>query len=166
MENVKSSKTKKLNPFALFIFAVILPLLVASLLAFFLLSFLGVDVVGCTEAKLTATHVVKKLVKTEDKKKLTEKLMKANNTIEHQKDKIDDVQQEVEHLQTELDKLEMEIAKLENAAKEEEMDELSAEFTTDIKKVAQSFRKMDKEQAAKIVTNLDMQHAVQLLSNV
>lgn len=166
MAKQQSTKKKKLNPLVTIIFAVILPLFVALVLAVIVLSLFGVDVAGWTEEKLTKTPVISSFVQTEDEKSLTEKLKKANETIENQKRIIEELEAEIEQLEAQLDDLEIDMAKLENESTEEELESVELEEDIDIKQLASSFRKMDKEQAGKIVANLDVSTAVLLLSNV
>lgn len=157
---------KKLNPFLQILFAVILPLLVATILAIAVLMFLGVDVTGWTEEKLAKTPIISSFVKTADEKELTEKLEQAQETIKSQDELIEDLEAQIELLEAEIDDLEIDLAKFENETDESELEALQLEEDLDIKKLANSFRKMDKEQAAKIVANLNTHNAVLLLSNV
>lgn len=165
MAKQQSEKKKKMNPFFTIIFAVILPLIVALVLAVIVLMFLGVDVAGWTEDKLTKTPIVSSFVQTEDEKSLTAKLDKANDTIKTQNTIIEELETEIEQLEAQLDDMEIDMAKLENEM-EEEVELTDLEEDVDIKQLASSFRKMDKEQAAKIVANLNVSTAVLLLSNV
>lgn len=167
MAKEKLGKEKrKLNPFLQILFAVILPLLVATILAIAVLMFLGVDVTGWTEEKLAKTPIISSFVKTADEKELTEKLEQAQETIKSQDELIEDLEAQIELLEAEIDDLEIDLAKFENETDESELEALQLEEDLDIKKLANSFRKMDKEQAAKIVTNLNTHNAVLLLSNV
>lgn len=159
-------ENKKLNPLLQILFAVVLPVLVAGILVVIVLMFLGVDVAGWTEEKLAKTPIVSSFVKTEGEKELLAKLEKAEETIESQKKTIEDLEEQVEYLEAEVDDLEIDLAKLENETDEKELEEVNLSEDVDIKKLAGSFRKMDKAQAARIVSNLDMQKAVLLLSNV
>lgn len=166
MAKEKTNKKKKMNPFLTIIFAVILPLFVASVLAVIVLMFLGVDVAGWTEDKLTKTPIVSSFVKTEDEKALIVKVDKANDTIKTQNSLIEELEAEIEQLEAQLDNLEIDMAKLENETRAEDLEAPELEEDVDVKKLAASFRKMDKEQAAKIVSNLSVTTAVLLLSNV
>lgn len=168
MAKQQTDEKKKMNPILTIIFAVILPLIVALVLAVIVLSFIGVDVAGWTEDKLTKTPIVSSFVQTEDEKSLTVKLDKANDTIKTQNEIIEELEDEVEQLEAQLDDLEIDMAKLENEREEEVADaaDLELEEDVDIKQLAGSFRKMDKEQAAKIVANLNVSTAVLLLQNV
>jgi len=158
---------KKMNPFLTIIFAVILPLIVALVLAVIVLSFLGIDVASWTEDKLTKTPIVSSFVKTDDEKALIAKLEKADETIRIQKEMIVELEDEVEQLEGQIDNMEIEMTKLENGSTEEDEKEVTdLEEDVDIKKLASSFRKMEKEQAANIVSNLSVTTAVLLLSNV
>lgn len=173
MTRKQAEQKKKMNPIVTIIFAVILPLLVAFILAITLLTFLGIDVAGWTEDKLAKTPIISAFVQTEDEKTLTNQLNRAKDTIEEQKDRIEELEKELEDLEAQRDDLEIDLAKLENETTEEAAEAAEAleedeEGTEDgeLKKLASSFRKMDKEQAAQIVANLNQSTAITLLELV
>lgn len=170
MTRKQAEQKKKMNPIVTIIFAVILPLLVAFILAITLLTFLGIDVAGWTEDKLAKTPIISAFVQTEDEKTLTNQLNRAKDTIEEQKDRIEELEKELEDLEAQRDDLEIDLAKLENETTEEAAEALEEdeEGTEDgeLKKLASSFRKMDKEQAAQIVANLNQSTAITLLELV
>src|SRR5690625_4750422 len=108
-----SNEEKRMNPFFRILFAIILPFLVALILAVIVLSILGINVLGWTETQLTKAPIISSFVKTEDEKSLTEKLEKANGTIDTQKDEIANLLSEIEQLEAQIDNMDIEIAKLE-----------------------------------------------------
>lgn len=170
MAKKRTNEDKKPNMFIRILVAVVLPFIITVALTIFVLQLFGVDVLGWTEEKLAQTPIISSFVKTEDEKILSEKLDKANETIETQKKEIEDLKAQIEQLEAEIENKEMEIAKLENEKESLQNSENDAEDGTsqdvDIKKLASSFKKMDKEQAAQIIANMDIQTAVLLLSNV
>lgn len=170
MAKKRTNEDKKPNMFIRILFAVVLPFIITVALTIFVLQLFGVDVLGWTEEKLAQTPIISSFVKTEDEKILSEKLDKANETIETQKKEIEDLKAQIEQLEAEIENKETEIAKLENEKESLQNAENDAEDGTaqdvDIKKLASSFKKMDKEQAAQIIANMDIQTAVLLLSNV
>jgi|SRR5699024_9107011 len=166
MTENKTNESKKMNPLLTIVFAVILPILVATILAVIVLSFIGVDVVGWTESKLAKAPVVSSFVKTENEKSLIEKLDKANHTIDTQDELIDELENKIEQLEAQLANLEIDLVKVENQTNPDDLGTSQLEEDADIKKLASSFRKMDKEQAAKIVNNLNESNAVLLLMNI
>lgn len=170
MAKKRTNEDKKPNMFIRILVAVVLPFIITVALTIFVLQLFGVDVLGWTEEKLAQTSIISSFVKTEDEKILSEKLDKANETIETQKKEIEDLKAQIEQLEAEIENKEMEIAKLENEKESLQNAENDAEDGTaqdvDIKKLASSFKKMDKEQAAQIIANMDIQTAVLLLSNV
>src|SRR5690606_1626642 len=170
MAKKRTNEDKKPNMFIRILVAVVLPFIITVALTIFVLQLFGVDVLGWTEEKLAQTPISSSFVKTEDEKILSEKLDKANETIETQKKEIEDLKAQIEQLEAEIENKEMEIAKLENEKESLQNAENDAEDGTaqdvDIKKLASSFKKMDKEQAAQIIANMDIQTAVLLLSNV
>lgn len=164
----EKQENKKMNPFVKFLFMIVLPLLVAGILAVIVLSFVGIDVIGWSKEKLNDVPVVGQMIKTDEEQELSRKLATANDTIRSQREEIEQLKQQIEDLQAQVEEYEMELTKLEN--EEESAEQLDAESETaedeEIKQLASSFRKMDKEQAARIVENLDTTTAVLLLSNI
>lgn len=164
----EKQENKKMNPFVKFLFMIVLPLLVAGILAVIVLSFVGFDVIGWSKEKLNDVPVVGQMIKTDEEQELSRKLATANDTIRSQREEIEQLKQQIEDLQAQVEEYEMELTKLEN--EEESAEQLDAESETaedeEIKQLASSFRKMDKEQAARIVENLDTTTAVLLLSNI
>lgn len=168
-KNKEEKKNKKLNPFVRIIFVFILPLIVAIVLAVFVLSFVGIDVVGWSKDKAQNIPVISSFIKTDEEKELNNKLDRANETISSQQELIDDLKQEVESLKAIRDDNELEIKKMQNELQSENATQNTdavIEEDLDAKKLAGSFRKMDKEQAAKIVESMDLSTAILLLSNV
>lgn len=167
MAKEKAKKDKKMNLFFRLLFAVILPLLVVVMLALFVLSFIGIDVLGWTEEKLTTAPIISSFVKTEDEKALTDKLDKANETIQSQTEQITRLESEIDQFEAQIEQLELDRLRIENERESAAnlVDE-DLEEDVDIKKLASSFKNMDKEQAAQIVANLNVANAVLLLTNV
>lgn len=166
MAKVKDGK--KRNPIVWFLFAIVIPVMVAGIIAIVVLSFAGIDVAGWVKEKGNNIPVVSNFITTKEEKTLEDELAKANETIEFQKEEIEDLNREIQSLEDIVADLELDVTRLENRSNSE--DSLSGSDATEVdeevKKVAASFRKMDQEKAANIIQNLDQPTAVAVLANL
>lgn len=162
----KNQANKKRNPFVILIFAVILPVILAGVLAFFVLSFAGFDVSGWMKEKGQNVPVISSMIKTDEEKDIERKLNNALETIDAQKERLEEYEKEIESMEDIIEELELENKKLQNRTKDEDEDGEKAEQTEDVKQAASSFRKMDPEKAAPIVQNMDDAIAVEILASL
>lgn len=168
MVKVKKEQQKR-NPILWFLFAIVIPVLLAFGIAIVILSVAGIDVTGWAKDKGSNIPIISSMVTTKEDKDLKRQLEKANETIAGQKDELDDLNKEIDSLEGLIDDLEMDMKRLENRNKSEENvtnDDSAQEIDEEVKKVAASFRKMDKEKAADIIQNLDKNMAVAVLASL
>jgi|SRR5699024_9213693 len=164
---VKENKKKKLNPFLFFIFAVVIPLIIVGVITVVILSIAGFDTFGWMKEKGSTMPVVSSFVMSKEDEEIENKLGKANETIELQKEEMNELTNEIASMEGIIDELEMEIKRLENRTVDDENDnENDAEINDEVKQASASFRKMDPEKAATIIQNLDKNMAVQILSKL
>jgi len=166
-ENLENKE--KRNPILFFLFAVVIPLLIVSVIAVVILSLVGVDVSGWAKEKGSNIPVVSSFVESEEEEQLQAQLDRANETIELQVDEIDELNKEIDSLEAIREDLQLEITRLENRNQSEEglLEESDeTEVVDEMKQAASSFRKMDPENAAQIVQNLDQATAVAILTNL
>lgn len=168
MAKVKEENKKKTNPILWTLFAIVIPLMIVSVIAVFVLSLVGVDVTGWMKEKGSNIPVVSSLVTTDEEKDLQRQLEQANETIESQAEEIEALNQEIEHLEGIIEDLELEMERIENRNESEEslLEDSDLTDEEEIKRVASSFRKMDPESAAQIIQNLDQTNAIAILSNL
>lgn len=168
MAKVKEENKKKTNPILWTLFAIVIPLMIVSVIAVFVLSLVGVDVTGWMKEKGSNIPVVSSLVTTDEEKDLKRQLEQANETIESQAEEIEALNQEIEHLEGIIEDLELEMERIENRNESEEslLEDSDLTDEEEIKRVASSFRKMDPESAAQIIQNLDQTNAIAILSNL
>lgn len=168
MAKVKEENKKKTNPILWILFAIVIPLMVVSVIAVFVLSLVGVDVTGWMKEKGSNIPVVSSLVTTDEEKDLKRQLEQANETIESQAEEIEALNQEIEHLEGIIEDLELDMERIENRNESEEslLEDSDLTDEEEIKRVASSFRKMDPEDAAQIIQNLDQTNAIAILSNL
>ncbi|HLR72494.1 MAG TPA: hypothetical protein VK085_13820 [Pseudogracilibacillus sp.] len=164
---MKENKKKKLNPFLFFIFAVVIPLIIVGVITVVILSIAGFDTFGWMKEKGSTMPVVSSFVMSKEDEEIENKLGKANETIELQKEEMNELTNEIASMEGIIDELEMEIKRLENRTVDDENDnENDAEINDEVKQASASFRKMDPEKAATIIQNLDKNMAVQILSKL
>lgn len=168
MAKVKEENKKKTNPILWILFAIVIPLMVVSVIAVFVLSLVGVDVTGWMKEKGSNIPVVSSLVTTDEEKDLQRQLEQANETIESQAEEIEALNQEIEHLEGIIEDLELDMERIENRNESEEslLEDTDLTDEEEMKRVASSFRKMDPESAAQIIQNLDQTNAIAILSNL
>lgn len=168
MAKVKEENKKKTNPILWTLFAIVIPLMIVSVIAVFVLSLVGVDVTGWMKEKGSNIPVVSSLVTTDEEKDLKRQLEQANETIESQAEEIEALNQEIEHLEGIIEDLELDMERIENRNESEEslLEDSDLTDEEEIKRVASSFRKMDPEDAAQIIQNLDQTNAIAILSNL
>lgn len=168
MAKVKEENKKKTNPILWILFAIVIPLMVVSVIAVFVLSLVGVDVTGWMKEKGSNIPVVSSLVTTDEEKDLQRQLEQANETIESQAEEIEALNQEIEHLEGIIEDLELDMERIENRNESEEslLEDSDLTDEEEMKRVASSFRKMDPEDAAQIIQNLDQTNAIAILSNL
>src|SRR5690625_3376591 len=102
----KNQANKKRNPIVMFIFAVILPLILAAILAIFVLSFAGFDVTGWMKEKGQNVPVIGKMIKTDEEKDMMRKLNNALETIDAQKEQLEEYEKEISSMRDIIDELE------------------------------------------------------------
>lgn len=162
-------KKKKMNPILWFIFAIILPLMIVSVIAVFILSIAGIDVLDWAKKKGSTVPVVSTFIKSDEEEDLILQLERAEETIEKQKEEIEDLNLEIESLQSIKEQKEQDIVKLEKKLKSEgdHTDPTSVrEPANSVKQTAASFRKMDQQKAAQIIQNLEKDAAIDILKQL
>src|SRR5690625_1878637 len=94
MAKMKNNKERR-NSIVWFLFAIVVPMMVALILLFFVLQIAGVDTGGWMKDKLSNTPVSKLLSSSEEKED-TKKAERAEEIIENQKEEINDLTREIE----------------------------------------------------------------------
>lgn len=166
-----TSKRKKMNPILWFLFAIVIPVLIALSLTVVVLSAAGFNVMGWMKGAATNIPVVSSFVKTDEEieeEKLEEKL---RSIISEQADEIEQLTQAIGNLEATIEQQDQEMIKLENKIDSEEklLEENDEELKTNedtIKKLSASFKKMKSKQAALIFEDLDIDIAISLLHNL
>lgn len=168
MDKNKSDQ-KKMNPILWIIFAIILPLIIVSVIAVFVLSFTSFDVIDWAKKKGNNVPIISSFIKSDEENELLSKLERAEDMLETQKEEIAELNLELQGMESINLQQEQEIIKLENKIKgEEELADPAStvEPSARIKQTAASFRKMDQKKAAEIIQNLERDSAITILKEL
>src|SRR5690625_64510 len=113
-KQLSNKRSEKSNPILWFLFAIVIPLIVAIVLAVIILSVAGINVTDWAKNAGSNLPVISNFVKTDEQKDLEAEIEKKDQTIETYIDEIEMLQDEITFLQAENDELNQEIVKLEN----------------------------------------------------
>ncbi|AIF45466.1 MotE family protein [Virgibacillus sp. SK37] len=163
----KQNKTdkKKLNPIIWFIFAVIVPLVVIITITLVILSMAGVNVMDWTKDKLAHIPGAATLVSGNENEKPQVDTNKIRSQVSQKEKEIKELNQQVDDLKTINNRLEQKIVKLEKNTSNPSLEE-DSEGLNMIETMSQSFKDMDRQQAALILTDLEKDTAVSLLKEL
>ncbi|WP_099158099.1 MotE family protein [Virgibacillus ndiopensis] len=172
---VKQNKQKreKSNPILWFIFAIVIPIIVAITLTVIIFSVAGVNVMDWVKKTGNDIPVISSIVTTDEEKDIERSEAKMQETLKNKDAKINKLTQNVDDLESTIDQLEQKIAKLENSNTEQSTsEETSSEAgddnsnTNPVKTIASSYKEMDSEQAANIIANLEDNLAISILKEL
>jgi flagellar motility protein MotE (MotC chaperone) len=163
----QTGEQKKTNPFLMFLFAVVIPLLIVGIIVIILLNFAGVNVFGWVKDKANEVPVLSSLITTEEEAAIEE----YEELLNDRDAQIEELEQLTEDQQFQLDELEQELLYYENnyesledisaEASEEEESQTEAQIT-----ISSSFANMDNEQAAAILEEMTREDALVILQDV
>ncbi|MBS3680048.1 hypothetical protein KGF86_07465 [Ornithinibacillus massiliensis] len=156
---------EKMNPILWFLFAIVIPVIIAITLTAIVLSLAGVNVIDWAKNTGSNIPVVSSLIPTDDE--VAEKKEEENYqaTIAAKDEKIEQLNQEKTALESSIEQLELTITKLQRdleAAKQTTEEDSSKS----IKQMSSSFKEMSSEQAAIILEQLDQESAFTILSEM
>lgn len=174
MDKPSNKQKRRTNPILWFIFAVIIPLLIAITITVFILVFMGVDVKGWIQDTGSKIPGVSSFIKAEEEISLEKENQKAKEVIEEQEAEMEILNKDILALKEIIEGLEQEVVKVKNTQKNEEqkaedvenLDENESGMDESLKAVAASFRKMDTKQAALIFADFDTPTAISILKQL
>ncbi|CDO02232.1 hypothetical protein BN988_00689 [Oceanobacillus picturae] len=170
MEKDLKIEKKKMNPFLWFLFAIVIPLLIAVVIAVIAFSMAGVNVMEWVKEKGSNIPVVSSLIESPEGESVEQTPDHASEQLAAKNEQIEQLNQQVQDMETTIDRLEEEAVILENRNKQNEATaEVEADSESEnssISTIASSFKDMDSEQAALIMQDLDNQTAVSILEEV
>ena len=158
------TKEKKKSPILLIIFAIIIPLMLTVGIVYIGLTLVGIDV----KDKLADVPVVSSFIKSNEVEQLEETIKKQEDLIASKDEEINDLSKDVESLRAIADDLELDLKKKEKSEQKNEKENIEDEEDGNeaLKRAASSYRKMEPENAAAIITQMNDQDAIQILSNI
>lgn len=168
MQNGEIHNNKKPNPIIWFFFAIVIPLIVAIIITFVILSIAGINVSEWAKKTGSNIPIVSSFIQTDEEKDLEELKQSFEEKIEAKDAKITELEGIVhEHIST-IEKLEGDALKLEqqlqsNENTETQDDNEDVDEQKTVKEIASSYRKMDSAQAAIILEKMDRSIALDIL---
>src|SRR5699024_500595 len=158
------TKEKKKSPILLIIFAIIIPLMLTVGIVYIGLTLVGIDV----KDKLADVPVVSSFIKSNEVEQLEETIKKQEDLIASKDEEINDLSKDVKSLRAIADDLELDLKKKEKSEQKNEKENIEDEEDGNeaLKRAASSYRKMEPENAAAIITQMNDQDAIQILSNI
>lgn len=157
---------EKMNPFVWFLFAIVIPVIIAITLTIIVFAVVGVDVVDWAKKTGNNIPVLSSIITTDDEARELEKEKNVQERIDAKDAEIKKLSQEKLNLEGTIERLKQQITKLErdlNVARQSP-DEQETEKT--VKEISSSFTKMKNEQAALILEQLDTEAAFLILSEM
>ncbi|WP_047984880.1 MotE family protein [Ornithinibacillus californiensis] len=156
---------EKMNPFLWFLFAIVIPVIVAITLTAIVLAVAGVDVVGWAKNTGNNIPILSSMITTDEEARELEKKESIQAKLDKKDDEIAKLSEEKLTLESTVERLEQKITKLErdlDVAKQQPEEESNKT----IKQISSSFKEMKSEQAALILEQLDTGAAFIILSEM
>lgn len=179
MAKKNKENKNKMNPILWFFVAIVMPIVVALTITVIILMIAGVDITGWVKNK--NIPIVSSLVSDSDSDiAMNDSNKNMDKKLEAKEEEIESLKNNIADLEGTNDDLELKIVKLENQAKsnqnassepnepskKDENSEEPNEPKESVKKMANTFRKMDAKQAALIIEDLDKDMALDLLKGL
>lgn len=166
-----SNKQKKTNPVLWFLFAIVLPIIIAFILTLIILTAAGADVSGWAKQTGSKIPVISSFITTEEEKGYKIEIEKAERKISDQQIEIETLTNEINNLESIIEQLKQDIVKIENkTSNDEKMNEennnVLEQQKSQLKDLSASFKKMNKKQAALIFQDLDKDVAISVLEEL
>lgn len=170
-KSTKDELKTKSNPIIWFLFAIVVPVIVAITLVIIISKVAGFDVIDWAKNTGNNIPLISSVVTTDEEKteQRTEKVFK--DKIAKKDEKIEELESEILNLEETVDQLKQEIVKLENTEEPitdegTEDETVSSEKSNQLISMTASFEQMDPEQSALILQDLEEGMAVALLKGL
>ncbi|WP_042144830.1 MotE family protein [Paucisalibacillus sp. EB02] len=157
---------EKMNPFLWFLFAIVIPVVIAITLTIIVFTVAGVDVVDWAKKTGNNIPVLSSIITTDDEASEMEKEVKVQGRIDAKNAEIEQLSQEKLNLEGTIERLEQQISKLERDLDVARQNPEEPVPDKTIKQISSSFTKMKSEQAALILEQLDTDAAFIILSEM
>lgn len=171
MTNKAPTNNKKMNPILWFLFAIVIPAIVAIVLIVVILSIAGVNVKDWAKQTGANIPIVSSFIETEEAQNIEELEERLDHITKKKDTEIEDLNQTIENLESIIERLEQDKIKLENKYEgetnlEESADPDESKDEKSLKTVSSSFRKMNNKQAALIFEKLEKDVAISILEEL
>ncbi|WP_010093425.1 MotE family protein [Ornithinibacillus scapharcae] len=161
---------EKMNPFLWFLFAIVIPVIIAITLTVIVFAVAGVDVVNWAKNTGEKIPVLSSVITTEEEARELEKEENNQAKLDKKDEEIEKLSQENKTLDNKIEQLEQQIVKLERdleVANQQPEAEVEVEDTNKtVKQLSSSFTEMKGEQAALILEQLDTSTAFLILNEM
>lgn len=166
-KSLEKQEKGKMNPLVWFLFAIVVPVIVAITLAVIIFTVAGIDVMDWAKNTGNKIPVISSMITTDEEARSESKEENFQSSISKKDEQIEQLQAELNDKEATIEQMEQDIAKLENKSKtDDESKQQEDDEKNAIKTVSSSFRNMDKEKAAAILENMDETSAVDLLNGM
>ncbi|WP_430785927.1 MotE family protein [Virgibacillus flavescens] len=172
-KNKKDQTKTKSNPILWFLFAIVVPVIVAVTVIIIIFKVAGFDVIDWAKEKGDTIPVISSMVKTDVEKSNIETEEEYKSKLKKKDNKIEELDAQLTSMEETIDQLEQEIVKLENKDSPEPVDESSTEDEnkknekpSQLISMTASFEQMDTAQSALILQDLEEGMAIAILKGV
>lgn len=161
---------RKLNPILWFLFAIVIPIIITTVIAAVIMTLAGVKVGDWAKNTAQKIPIVSTFIPAEEEKNYQKEIEKSKKLIANRDEEIESLQNKIEDLEQLNEQLEQDVLKVENKRRSEEniANEEKEENEPDdqLKQLAASFKKMNQKQAALIFQDLNNDIAISVLAQV
>lgn len=166
-----NQQSKETNPILWFLFAVVIPMVIALILTAIVLSAAGVNVSGWVQKATQNIPVLSTFIQTDEEKDAQDMIRKLESKIDEKDQEIlelerlnEEMEFMIDHLEDELEQLEKSLVEVEELADEQEQGEHQSKET--FQEFSVSFAEMDKRKAALIISELDDDISIAILNEL
>jgi flagellar protein FlbB len=161
------AEKEKMNPFLWFLFAIVIPVIIAITLTVVVFAVAGVDVVSWAKNTGNNIPVLSSIITTDDEAREKTKKESIESRLDAKDAEIEKVSQEKKELEGTVEQLKQQITKLErdlDAASQQQPE--AVEDNKTVKQISNSFTNMKGKQAALILEQLEPGTAYVILSEM
>ncbi|MEN2766447.1 MotE family protein [Ornithinibacillus xuwenensis] len=158
---------EKMNPFLWFLFAIVIPIIIAITLTVIVFAVAGVNVVDWAKNTGNNIPVLSSIITTDEEARETQKEEDIQGRLDAKDAEIEQLTADNTNLESTIEQLEQEIVKLErdlNASSN--VEDTTDETQETVKQISSSFSEMKSEQAALILQELEDDVAIAILSEM
>lgn len=164
------NEKEKMNPFLWFLFAIVIPVIIAITLTVIVFAVAGVDVVNWAKNTGEKIPVLSSVITTEEEARELESKENHQAKLDKKDAEIEQLSSEKQTLERNIEQLEQKIAKLERdlevASQQPEAEKTVIDTNKTVKQLSSSFTEMKGEQAALILEQLDTSTAFLILNEM